>query len=247
MAEAIEMEFTPEQVRARRKRDVALGYRLLASQRWGDTGDGHISARDPERTDCFWLLRGDVPFHEATVDSLVLVGPDGSIVEGEERFINMAAYYIHHPILEARPDIVSATHVHTGWGTPFSAERRAILPISQESCLYFEDHALFDDEEVQVQDTDGGRRIAEALGQNRAVILANHGLLTAGRTVAESVGSFVVLERVCEVHMKARHAKPISPEAARYAKADLVRLGAGRGQFRTLVARHVGDPSVVSG
>jgi ribulose-5-phosphate 4-epimerase/fuculose-1-phosphate aldolase len=233
-----------EEIRARRKRDVALGYRLLAAQRWGDTGDGHISARDPERTDCFWLLRYDVPFNEATVADLVLVGPDGQLVDGEGG-INTAAYYIHYPILVARPDLVSATHVHTGWGTPFSAERRAILPITQESCLYFEDHAIFDDEEVQVQDTDGGRRIADALGANRAVILANHGLLTVGTSVAESVGSFVLLERVCESQMKARDGKPISAEAARYAKADLVRLGAGRVPFRSLIRRHLGDVGVV--
>ncbi len=245
-ARAPESPPTPSEVRSRRKRDVALGYRLLAAQRWGDTGDGHISARDPERRDCFWLLRYGVSFHAATVDDLVLVGPEGRIEAGiGEGGINVAAYHIHAPILAARPEIVSATHVHTGWGTPFAAERRAIQPITQESCIFFEDHALFDDEEVQVQDTFGGRRIAAALGSNRAVILANHGLLTVGESVAESVGSFVLMERVCEAHMKARDAKPISAESARYAKADLIRYGAGSIPFRSLVARHVGDVGVV--
>lgn len=255
MAEAAKIE-TPEiggeasaeSIRARRKRDVALGYRILAAQRWGDTGDGHISARDPERTDHFWVLRWGVSFHEATVADLVLIGPDGRVVEGEGAGgINVAAYYIHGPILAARPEAVSATHVHTGWGTPFAAERRPLLPITQESCVFFEDHALFDDEEVQIQDTDGGRRIAESLGSNRAVILANHGLLTVGGSVAEAVGSFVLMERVAEAHMKARDAKPISAEAARYAKADLIQYGAGVPAFHSLVSRHIGDPSVVEG
>ncbi len=241
-------EASPESVRAKRKRDVALGYRILAAQRWGDTGDGHISARDPERTDHFWVLRWGVSFHAATVADLVLIGPDGRIVEGEGAGgINVAAYYIHAPILAARPDAVSATHVHTGWGTPFAAERRPLLPITQESCVFFEDHALFDDEEVQIQDTDGGRRIAEALGRNRAVVLANHGLLTVGQSVAEAVGSFVLMERVAEAHMKARDAKPISAEAARYAKADLIRHGAGVPAFHSMVSRHIGDPGLVEG
>jgi ribulose-5-phosphate 4-epimerase/fuculose-1-phosphate aldolase len=237
-------ERSPEEIRSRRKRDVALGYRILAAQRWGDAGDGHISARDPERTDCFWLLRYGVSYHAATISDLVLVGPKGELIEGEG-MINLAAYYIHHPILEARPDLVSATHVHTGWGTPFSAERRPILPITQEACIFFEDHALFDDEEVQVQSVEGGKRIADALGRSRAAILCNHGLLTAGDSVAESVGSFVQMERVAEAHMKARDAKPISAEAARFAQADLVRFGAGRVAFRNLVARHIGDGTVV--
>ena len=66
-----------------------------------------------------------------------------------------------------------------------------------------------------------------------------------GDTVAEAVGSFVFLERVAEAHMKARDAKPISAEAARFAKADLVKYGAGRVAFRSLVTRHLGDPSIV--
>ena len=239
-------EKSPEQIRAERKRQVALGYRILASQRWGDLGDGHISGRDPERTDCFWLLRYGVSYHEAKVSDLVLVGPDGELVEGEGN-INTAAYYIHHPILAARPDAASACHVHTGWGTPFSAEVRPILPISQESCIFFEDHAIFDDEEVQIQSTDGGRRIAEALGSCRAVILRNHGLLTVGGRVDECVGSFVHMERVAEVHMKARDAKPISDEAARFAQKDLVSFGPGRFAFFNLVKRHIPDPSVVDG
>lgn len=232
------------EVRQERKRQLALGYRLLASQRWGDLGDGHISARDPERGDCFWLLRWGVSYHAARVADLVLVGPDGELVEGSG-VINRAAWYIHHPILEARPDAVSAVHVHTGWGTPFSAEVRPIEPISQESCIFFEDHALFDDEEVQVQSVEGGKRIAVALGRCRAVILRNHGLLTVADRVDEAVGSFVHMERVAEVHMKARAARPISPEAARYAQADLVRHGAGRVAFWSLVARHIGDPDAV--
>jgi ribulose-5-phosphate 4-epimerase/fuculose-1-phosphate aldolase len=235
---------TPAEIRERRKRDVALGYRILAAQRWGDLGDGHISARDPEREDCFWLLRYGVSYHEARVSDLILIGPDADVVEGEGP-INVAAHYIHHPILTARPDAVSAVHVHTGWGTPFAAEVRPIEPITQESCIFFEDHSIFDDEEVQVQSLVAGQRIAEALGENRAVILRNHGLLTVGESVAEAVGSFVFMERVAEAHMKARDAKPISAEAARFAKADLTKYGAGRVAFRSLIARHLGDPSIV--
>ena len=169
----------------------------------------------------------------------------GSWLEGEG-IINTAAYYIHHPILEARPDVVSATHVHTRWGTPFAAEVRPIEPITQESCIFFEDHAIFDDEEVQIQSVEGGKRIAVALGRNRAIILRNHGLLTVADRVDESVGSFVLMERVAEAHMKARDARPISAAAARYAQADLVRYGAGRIGFWSLVSRHIGDPSIVT-
>ena len=87
-----------------------------------------------------------------------------------------------------------------------------------------------------------GEEVAHWVGDRGAVLMANHGLLTVGDCVEEAVGSFVHMERVAEVHMKARHAKPISPEAARYARADLRRFGPGRIAFGALVARHVGDP-----
>ena len=233
-----------EEIRAKRKRDVALGYRLFAAQRWGDLGDGHISARDPEHTDCFWFLRYGVSYHLATVADLVLIDPRGNLVDGKGP-INDAAYYIHTPLLAARPDVISAAHVHTPWGTPFSAENRPIEPITQESCMFFEDHAIFDDDEVQIQSVAAGARIASALGDNHAAILRNHGLLTVGDSVSNAVGLFVYMERVAESHMKARNPVPISAEAARFAKQDLLKYGAGRLGFHSLVARHIPDPDVV--
>ena len=235
---------TPNEIRARRKRDCALGYRLLAANRWGDAGDGHISARDPEQTDHCWMLRYGVGYHEATTEDLVLVAPDGRLAEGNG-IVNVAGYYIHWPILQARPDLVSAVHVHTGWGTPFSSECRLFEPITQESCIFFEDHALFDDEEVQVQSLEAGSRIAACMGETRGVILRNHGLLAAGNSVAEAVGSFIQMERVAEAHMKVINPKPISREAALFAQADLVRFGAGRVAFKAMVNRHIGDPESV--
>ncbi|MEM8922758.1 MAG: class II aldolase/adducin family protein [Actinomycetota bacterium] len=235
-----------EAERLERKRQLALGYRIFAALRWGDLGDGHITARDPERPDCFWLLGHPVSFDAATVDDLVLVGPDGRVVEGRGP-INNTAYYIHWPVHEARSDVVAAAHTHTAWGTPFATTRRLLTPITQEACVFHDDHSLFDDEEVQVFGVDGGKRIAAALGDNRAVILANHGILTVGASVAEAVASFVTMDRVAEAHLKAPDAVPISNESAAAAKADLGPERSLLSGFDFLVARHVGDPSVVDG
>lgn len=226
--------------RAERKRQVALGYRVFAALGWGDLGDGHISARDPEHPDSYWLLDTGVPFSQATPDALVLTGPDGRVLEGGNG-TNWPAYYIHWPILDARPDIVSVAHTHTQFGTPFAAEARLLEPITQEACVFFEDHALFDDEEVQVQSLDCGGRIADALGPNRGVVLRNHGLLTVGATVKQAVTWFVMMERVAEAHLKAGKPKPISHNAALYAKADLATEAQAHYAFEHLVRHHVGQ------
>ncbi|HCB34056.1 MAG TPA: ribulose phosphate epimerase [Acidimicrobiaceae bacterium] len=196
---------------------------MFGALRWGELGDGHITCRDPVQSDHMWLLRWGVSFERVRPDDLVLVAPDGSAVDqqGRPATINTTAYYIHWPIHEARPDVTAVAHTHTPWGTPFAAERRMIEPISQESTIFFENHSLFDDEEVQVLSTDGGKRIAAALGEMRSVILANHGLLTVGAGPADAVGWFVLMERVAEVQMKARAGVPISAEAARVARDRL--------------------------
>ena len=203
----------PAALRMHRKQRLALAYRVFGALGWGSLGDGHISARDPERLDCFWLGRYGVPFRFMTPDDLVLVRPDGTVEGGGH--INMAAYYIHAPVHEARPDVVSAAHCHTPYGTPFSAAVTKLAPISQEACAFFDDHEIFDDEEVNIGSTDGGKRIAEAIGGARAAILRNHGLLTVAGSVDAAVGYFLMMERSAEVQVKARDARPISAEAAR--------------------------------
>ena len=141
-----------EAERQHRKRVCSIGYRIFAAMRWGQLGDGHISARDPELTDHFWLLDWGVPFNAATVDALVLVGPDGSVKNHDFEptgAVNTAGFNIHSPVLAARPEAVSAAHTHTQFGTPWAANVEPFRAISQESCAFVFDQAMFDDEEVE--------------------------------------------------------------------------------------------------
>lgn len=240
-----EPEFAdPDLLRAHRKRQLALAYRVLGAMGWGSLGDGHISARDPDRADCFWLGRYGVPFRYMTTDDLVLVRADGTVEGGGH--INMAAYYIHAPVHEARPDIVAAVHCHTPYGTPLSASVTRLLPISQESCAFFEDHEIFDDEEVSIGSTAGGKRIAAAIGGTRAVILRNHGLLTVGATVDAAVGYFLLMERCAEVQVKTPAARPIGPEMARRVHDEFDEPGAWQ-VFQWARRTHVPDAGVVEG
>jgi ribulose-5-phosphate 4-epimerase/fuculose-1-phosphate aldolase len=232
------------ELRAHRKTRLALGYRVFGALRWGALGDGHISARDPERGDHFWLARYGVAFHTVTVDDLVLVGPNGKVVEGEG-FINQAAHNIHWPIHEARRDIVAAAHTHTPYGTPFSATLERLRPITQESCAFYEDHEIFDDEEVDIASTDGGKRIAAAMGAAKGVILRNHGLLTVGQTVDECVGFYVMMERTAEAHMKAPDGIAIGHDAATQAYRVVGTHRAGWHYFQWLLRTYVPDPTVV--
>lgn len=232
-----------EELRLLRKWEVAIGYRIFAGHRWGLLGDGHISARDPILTDHFWVLGYGIPFHDATVHDLTLVGPDGRGADGSE--VNTAGYCIHHPILDSRPELVSAAHTHTGFGTPWSANVAPFQAISQEACAFVFDQSLFEGEDLEVLTTEVGYRIARAMGDTKLCILRNHGLLTGGGSPAEAVGWFVMAERVAEVHVKATAAKAISDAAAKEVASTLAVPDVGWRLFQWAARGLVPDPAVV--
>ncbi len=144
-----------EELRAHRKRMLVTSYRLFGAFGWGSLGDGHITARDPERTDAMWLIRYGVPFHRTTLDDLVLVGPDGRVEGGGS--INMTAYYIHAPIHEARPDAVAVAHTHTPYATPWAANVEPFRMICQEATATVDGREVDVVEEVQAPDFDAGK------------------------------------------------------------------------------------------
>ena len=236
----------PEETRRHRKWEVAIGYRIFSKLRWGQLGDGHISARAPIHTDHFWVLGYGIPFWAATVDNLILVGPDGRIAAGPDtNGVNTAGYNIHSPILAARPDLVSAAHTHTQFGTPWSANVKPFQPLSQESCSFVFDQSIYMGEDLEVISVEGGERIANAMGDTKLCILRNHGLLTGGRSPGEAVGWFVMAERVAEVHVKAPDGVPISVEAAKQVAHDMSSPAMAWKVFQWLARDLVPDPAVV--
>jgi ribulose-5-phosphate 4-epimerase/fuculose-1-phosphate aldolase len=235
-----------DRLRALRKFEVAMGYRIFAAQGWGQTGDGHITARDPILTDHFWILGYGIAFGAATVNNLALVSPECEVVDGPASCgINRAAFHIHWPVLDARPDIASAAHTHTPYGTPWCANVELFEPISQEACSFVYDQAIYEGEDVDVQTTEGGEAIAKAMGDNKLVFLRNHGLLTADTTPGGAVGWFVQAERAAETHIKASTSKPISEVAAKTAAEAMAEPTLGWRIFQWLARDLVPDPSVV--
>lgn len=235
-----------DDARLLRKWEAAIGYRIFASLRWGQIGDGHVTARDPEHPDHFWVLAYGVPFRDATVHNLILIGPDGSIVDGQSATaVNHAAYNIHHPIFAALPHVIGAAHTHTPYGTSWSANVEPFRALSQESCGFVFDQGLYTGDDLEVIDTAGGERIAAALGPHKVCILRNHGLLTGGSSPGEAVGWFVMAERVAEVHVKAPAGHAISDEAAKEVALIMGHPSTGWRVFQWLARDLVPDPSVV--
>jgi ribulose-5-phosphate 4-epimerase/fuculose-1-phosphate aldolase len=231
---------TSAEARRHRKERLAAAFRLFSTYGFDEGVAGHITARDPERLDHFWVNPFGMHFGQIRVSDLVLVNQNGEVVEGHHAEVNLAAFAIHSRIHKARPDVVAAAHAHSLYGKSWSTLGRLLDPITQDACAFYEDHAVFDDYTGIVEETSEGDRIARALGNKKAAILRNHGLLTVGSSVDEAAWWFITMDRSCQAQLLAEAAgqpHKIPHETAKQTYALLGTPLAGWFQFQPLYDR----------
>jgi ribulose-5-phosphate 4-epimerase/fuculose-1-phosphate aldolase len=232
---------TVEEERLHRKQRLAAGFRLFSRFGFDEGVAGHITARDPGLPDHFWVNPFGMHFGHIKASDLILVNHNGEVVEGDQP-VNTAAFAIHSQVHAARPDAVAAAHSHSTYGRAFSTLGKKLDPITQDVCAFFDDHELFDDYTGVVLDIEEGKRIAHALGDAKACILRNHGLLTVGHSVDEAVWWFITMERSCQVQLLAEAAgkpKKIDDEMAKLTSTQVGSHLAGWFSFQPLFDRIV--------
>ena len=225
-----------DEERRHRKQRLAAAFRLFGQFGFDEGVAGHITARDPERPDHFWVNPFAMNFKQIRVKDLILVDHDGEVVEGNWP-VNRAAFVIHSQVHAARPDVTAAAHAHSVYGKTWSALRRPLDPLTQDACAFYEDHAVFDDYTGVVLDLEEGKRIAHALGGNKAAILSNHGLLTVGESVDEAAWWFITMERSCQAQLLAEAAGTpvlIDEDQARLTSGQVGHRAAGWLSFQPL-------------
>ena len=194
---------TIEEERLHRKQQLAGAFRVFGKFGFSEGVAGHITARDPELEHHFWVNPFGVSFNKIKVSDLILVNDKGDIVEGKHTMLNKAAFAIHSRVHHARPDCVAAAHAHSIYGKTWSALNRKLDPITQDACAFYDDHGLYDEYTGVVNDLSEGDKIGKALGDNKAAILKNHGLLTVGGSVEEAAWWFITMERCCQAQILA--------------------------------------------
>jgi ribulose-5-phosphate 4-epimerase/fuculose-1-phosphate aldolase len=228
----------PTMERLYRKQRLAAAFRLFAHFGFEEGAAGHITARDPEQTDTFWVNPALMHFAHISVSDLIQVDSTGKVISGDQQ-VNRAAFAIHSQIHAARPDVIAAAHSHSIHGKAWSALGRLLEPITQDACAFYQDHALFDDYAGVVVDLEEGKRIAHALGEHKAVILRNHGLLTVGRSVEEAAWWFITMDRSCHAQLLASAVGPtvhINPEQAAVTASQVGSVRAGIANFTPLLS-----------
>ena len=161
------------------------------------------SARVPGPDHHFLINPYGMLFEEITPSSLVKIDLEGRKVMDSPFDINPAGFTIHSAVHAEREDARCVIHLHTVEGVAVSCQKQGLLPISQQSLFPVSDLAYHDYEGVALEPAEK-KRLVKDLGDSAFMILRNHGLLTCAETVADAFLYMYLLQKACEVQVRAQ-------------------------------------------
>ncbi len=182
---------------------LAAAYRLVDYFGWNELIYGHLTVKVPGPDDHFLINPYGLNYDEVTASNLVKIDLHGNVVDGSDYPVSRAGFVIHSAIHMARSDENKCVmHTHTRAGMALAALQDGLLPISMMSTRFHNRIAYHDYEGVSLYD-DERERLLASLGEKKAMILRNHGLLTVGRSVSEAFLNLYRLERSCQIQIDA--------------------------------------------
>ncbi|WP_412972728.1 class II aldolase/adducin family protein [Glaciecola sp. MF2-115] len=183
--------------------DLAAAYRIVAHYGWDDLVFTHISARVPGPDHHFLINPYGMMFDEVTASSLVKVDINGKKVMQSDYEVNPAGFIIHSAVHESREDAQCVMHLHTVDGIAVSTLKDGLQAYSQQSLFPLSALSYHEYEGVALNPEEKARLVAD-LGDTSFMILRNHGLLTCGESIADTFLYMFLLQRACEIQIKAQ-------------------------------------------
>ena len=178
--------------------------RVLVSEDQGDYVAGHVTLRLPEDAGRFLMKPAGIGLEEMTPDNIITVDLEGERVGGSMPRHNEV--FIHSEVLRARPDIAAVVHTHPLHAVAFSSLGRPLLPVGNDGSIFRDGVPVFSETTDLIVDQPRGKAVARCLGEHQALILRNHGIVTAGRSIEEAVWLALKLERACRMQLLAESA-----------------------------------------
>lgn len=173
--------------------------RILEQAGQGDWTRGHISVRVPDQPDRFYMKASKLGLEEITLDNLITVGLDGEKIDGDHGRHNEV--YIHSEVLRARPDINAVVHTHAPYAVSFSALGKPLQPIGHPGSIFAEGLPVFSETTELITTAERGKAVAATLGSHGAMLLQNHGLVTAAPTIEQAIYLALSLENACMMQL----------------------------------------------
>jgi ribulose-5-phosphate 4-epimerase/fuculose-1-phosphate aldolase len=186
---------------------VVQGSLALAAAGQADMVWGHASVRDPQGSGA-WMKSAGWGLEEIGTARVVLVSPDGDVLEGTGR--RHIEYPIHTEIMARRGDVGAAVHTHSDAANAFSALDVPLRPLSHAGSLFaYPDVPRFTRTGGLIRDRSLGSALADALGSAPACLIPQHGLVAVGPDLPTAVMTAILLDRACRTQLTAMAAGPL--------------------------------------
>ena len=167
---------------------------------------GQLTARGPQ-PGSWWTLPLGLAFDEATPQAWLLIDADLKVLQGEGAFgirePNPATRF-HLWVYRARVDVHAIVHTHAPAASALAAAEQPLVIAHMDATPLFDDTAYLGQWPGLPTADREGELIAAGLGDKHALLLAHHGLLTAGRTVQEACFLAVFMERMARQQLDAQ-------------------------------------------
>jgi L-fuculose-phosphate aldolase len=203
------------------KEQLVLAGKVLVAEGQDDFTRGHISFRLPDDPNLFFMKAHSIGLDEITVQNILTIDLEGNVVAGRAR--RHSEVYIHSEIFKVRPDVNCVIHTHPTYSIALSATGRALRCYSQPGALFYKALGSYTDTINLIRSQVMGAEVARALGNGRAVLLKNHGVVVTGATIAEAVIGTIMLENGAMVQLLVEAAGYPAPE---FSRADIEKLKA---------------------
>ena len=182
------------------KKQIAETFRFLVSNELSSRYGGNISIRTPDNPNRFLITASGVRKDKLTVDDIIIIDENGNVVEGNKK--PSIEKHLHLEIYKARPEINAVIHAHTIYSSAFAVARTNIPPLIEEYVIQIGG-------EVKVANFapagsyDLAKNIVKSLEDRKAVLVANHGIVTCGKSLEDAINVLIAVEKTAKLFIYA--------------------------------------------
>ena len=176
--------------------NLAACYHLADHFQMTDIIWNHITSKTSKDKETFLINKFGLRYNEITASNLLEIDLEGNVISGDGE-INYTGYVIHGAVHKAKKDIHCVMHTHTRAGLAISCLKDGLKPIFQDAAI-FHNRVSYHDWQGMSTEVEECKDIAKNLGNNKVMILRNHGLLTCGETIGEAFILMYYLDKACK-------------------------------------------------
>src|SRR5262245_51320496 len=221
------------------RRRLAKVHRILTAGGIWPLTKGHVSARIPGTDQVLILAHIHADgrsLKNVEVDDIVTVDIEGNWLEGQVEPVDER--FLHLEIMRTRPQVISVVHAHPTYATAFGIANVNILPVGNRGAIFAPFVPILDfDRQIDTQER--GRMVSEAMGENCAIVLKNHGIAACADSIENACITAFALEETAHLHWIAAQLGPVQKISTGEVRSVLT--GARKAEFFAHVWGHYAE------